>query len=130
MKTPHSTLFRYSAETIAHANRITVGVVNEQAHKQGMMEGEPLTVAMDCMLKYAEAYRERYEAGLAEDYVLGDCWRDAIKGLKGLLDGDGAIAMRRGITTDSKDNGALDSLYHDALRVAGFTPEGDRKENQ
>lgn len=123
MKTPHSTLFRYSAETIAHANRIAVGCVNEQSHKKGMELGEPLIVAMDCLLKYAEAYRIRFESGLANDYVLGPQWLDAIKGLKGLLDGDGAIALKNCISTDTKDNGALSGIFDDALRIAGYTEE-------
>lgn len=121
MKTPHSTLFRYSAETIAHANRIPVGVVNEHSHKTGMTEGEPLIVAMDCLLKYAEAYRIRFEGPLAEDQVLGEWWMDSIKSLRKLLNGDGAIAMRRNITTDSKDNGAVEGMFWDALNHAGFT---------
>lgn len=121
MKTPHSTLFRYSAETIAHANRIPVGVVNEHSHKMGMTEGEPLIVAMDCLLKYAEAYRLRFEAPLAEDQVLGEWWMDSIKSLRKLLNGDGAIAMRLNITIDSKDNSAVEGMFWDALNHAGFT---------
>lgn len=120
MKTPHSTLFRYSAETIAHANRIPVGVVNEHSHKTGMTEGEPIIVMMDCLLKYAETYRERFEVNLADDQCLGEWWLDAAKAVRRLLNGDGVVAMKRGITTDSKDNGAVEGMFWDAVRIAGF----------
>jgi hypothetical protein len=123
MKTPHSTFYRYAAETVAHANRLKVGTVSEQAHKQGMTEGEPLIIAMDALLKYAEAYQIRFERPLFEDNVLSDPWLEAAKGIRALLNGDGAIALKRGITTDSKDNGCIESLFWDALRMAGYTEE-------
>lgn len=123
MKTPHSTLYRYTAETIAHANRLTVGKISEQTHKRGMLEGEPLIIAMDALHKYAEAYRLRFEQPLSEDGVLGDAWLESVKGIRVLLNGDGANAMRAGITTDSKDNGCIESLFWDALRMAGYTEE-------
>lgn len=120
MKTPHSTLYRYSAETIAAANRISVGVVNEQSHKLGMERGEPIIVMLDGLLKYAETYRERFEGNLADDQVLGDYWLDALKAVHGLLNGDGQVAMKLNRTTDSKDNGACEQVFSDALRIAGF----------
>lgn len=123
MKTPHSTVYRYTSETVAHANKLTFNTVSEKAHKQGMLEGEPLLIAMDALHKYAEAYQLRFEQPLAEDGVLGDQWLESVKGIRALLNGDGALAMRRGITTDSKDNGCIESLFWDALRMAGYTEE-------
>lgn len=123
MQTPHSTFYKYSPETITAANKLGLNTVDEQAHKKGMLEGEPLTVALDCLLKYAEAYRIRFESPLSDDGVLGDYWLDALKGLHGLLNGDGAIALRRGITTDSKSNGAMESVYWSAIEMAGFSQE-------
>jgi hypothetical protein len=120
MQTPHSTFYKYSPETVAAANKLAIKTVDEQAHKKGMMEGEPLTVAFDALLKYAEAYRIRFESPLSGDFVLGVYWLDAIKGLHGLLNGDGANALKRGITTDSKSNGALESVYWSAMDMAGF----------
>ncbi len=120
MKTPHSTLYRYSAEAVAAANRLPSGTVSEQAHKDGMLNGEPLIVMIDALLKYAEAYEIRFEAKLAEDYVLGPEWIMAAKAIRALLNGDGANAMKRNISTDSKDNGCLESMFWDALRFAGF----------
>lgn len=123
MKTPHSTLYRYSAETVAAANRIPLGCVNEYSHKLGMERGEPIIVMLDCLLKYAEAHHVRYNSTLAEDHVLGDIWLSALKSVHGLLDGDGAVAMMLGRTTDSKDNGACESVFADCLRMAGFDRE-------
>lgn len=123
MKTPHSTLYRYTAETVAHANKLKVGTVNEQAHKRGMLEGEPLLIAMDALHKYAEAYQLRFERPLVEDGFLSDPWLESVKGIRALLNGDGANALRSGITTDSKDNGCIESLFWDALRMAGYTEE-------
>lgn len=123
MRTPHSVLYRYTAETVAHANKLKVGTINEQSHKLGMEQGEPLLVALDCMFKYAEAYKVRYERPLSEDGFLGDYWLESVKGLRKLLNGDGAIAWMKGRTTDSKDNGCLEGLFWDCLNMAGFKEE-------
>lgn len=124
MKTPHSVLYRYTAETVAHANKLPAGTMSEQSHKMGMQQGEPLLIALDCMHKYAEAYKERFSGDLlATDQILGQGWLDALKGIKVLFDGDGAIAMMKGIKTDSKDDGCLEALFLDCLKMAGFTEE-------
>ena len=120
MKTPHSTQYRYAPETVAEANKLPVGTISEHAHKLGMEWGEPLIVSMDALLKYAQTYRRRFEGPLANDYVLGPLWLDAVKGLRGLLDGDGQAAMARDISTDSKDNGAVESMFWAAMQAAGF----------
>ena len=85
-----------------------------------MENGEPLIVAMDCLLKYAEAYRSTYESNLADDQVLGREWLDAAKGIRGLLNGNGVIAMKKDISSDTKDNGSVESMFWAALRIAGF----------
>jgi len=98
-------------------------VVSGQAMRRGLDGNEPLLLCLDGLLRYARAYQARYETPLCADYVLGPAWLDAIKGVHGLLDGDGAVAMERGISTDSKDNGALEAIYWAARTVAGFTDE-------
>jgi hypothetical protein len=126
MKTPHSTLYRYSAETIAAANKLGLNTVDEHAHKKGMIEGEPLTIAMDAMLKYAEAYKIRMEQPLSDEGVLGDPWLEIVRNIRRLCDGDGAIAMKRNITTDSKCNGCIETVFWNAIEMAGYT-EADFK---
>ena len=117
---------KYQNETLAELSklhRIAPRTVAEQSMNLGIANDEPLLVAMDAMLRYAKAYRKRFESGVGDDGVLGPCFADAINGVRGLLDGDGAVAMERNITTDSKDNGVIESLYWECCKVAGL--DGD-----
>lgn len=120
LPTPHSTRYQYRPETIAAANKIPAGCVNEQSHKLGMEHGEPLIVILDALAWYAAAHKARYESAIGDDYVLGAKWMEALMGVHGLLNGDGAVAMASGRTTDSKDNGACEAMFEEALKVAGF----------
>jgi len=115
------TEWQYSYPAIQAANKIPVGCVNEQSHALGMKLGEPLLVAMDALYQYASCYKSRYGGKLASDMVLGEYWLESLQGLRRLLNGDGAIAMQRGITTDSKDNSAMETLFWECMDVAGFT---------
>lgn len=110
-------------ESLAALARIPKGCINEQSAKLGVTCGEPILYALDGLLRYAKAYEKRYEAKLATDGVLGDYWLDAIKGLHGLLNGDGAVALELNRSTDSKDNGACETIYWAALDAAGFKNE-------
>lgn len=123
MRTPHSTLYRFTAEAISQANKIPVGTISEQSHKLGMEHGEPLLVMMDSLIKYAEAYRERFETPLAEDYFLGPQWLRAAAAVRALLNGDGVVAWKKDRSTDSKDNGAIEGMFWDAMNLAGFKEE-------
>jgi hypothetical protein len=84
---------------------------------------EPLIVMMDALIRYAKAHEKRFESKLAEDYVLGPLWLNAAKGVRGLLNGDGALAHEEGWNTDSKDNGAVEGMFWDAMALAGFKEE-------
>ncbi len=90
----------------------------------GYANGEPLLHILDGLLRYAKAYRVRFDGPLENDYVLGPAWLDTAKGVRALLNGDGAVAMERGITTDSKCNGVLEDIFWAAIKAAGFE-EGD-----
>lgn len=115
-----STMFSFSTNATARAAQLTKGTVSERSHAEGMRADEPLIVMMDCLHKYAVAYKIRHEQNLCDDGFLGDLWLDAAKGVRGLLNGDGAVAMILGITTDSKDNGTVEGMFWDAMAVAGF----------
>lgn len=106
--------------------RLDPGTRDWESNEIGVLESEPLLVALDGLLRYAKAYEKRFESKLAQDYVLGDYWADAIKGIHDLLNGDGAVAMERGIRTDSKVNGVLEEIYQKALQIAGFNDAGER----
>lgn len=118
--------YRYAMDTIQAAMALDNGkeiTVDQNAHLMGMRQGEPIIVMLDCLLQYALVYKARFDGPLAGDNVLGDYWKDAIKAVHGLLNGDGVVAMQRGITTDSKSNGACEKVYWKAIEVAGFTEE-------
>lgn len=99
------------------------GTVAFESMQLGLKENEPLLTAMDGMLRYAKAYRKHFDSPLGEDGVLGSEFAKVISGLRGLLNGDGAVAMERDITTDSKDNGVIEALYCECCKVAGI--DGD-----
>lgn len=116
-------MYQYQKETVAQAEKVPANVVSGRAHRLGMANNEPLIVAMDAMIRYAKAHKTRYDSPLSEDSVLGDEWLNAVKGLRGLLNGDGAVAMEKDISTDSKDNGAVEGMFWDALKIAGYKEE-------
>ena len=114
------TVLALQPETIAEYDKLPIGTVSQQAHRLGINSNEPLIAAMDALLHYAKAYRKAFGGDLADDGVLGDFWLDAAKGVRGLLNGNGAVAMERNISTDSKDNGAVESMFWQAMAIAGF----------
>ncbi len=114
---------RLQPETRLEISKLTPGTVSAQAMALGRVEQEPLLVAMDAMLRYAKAYSTRYESLLGGDGFLSDPYLEAIKGIRALLNGDGAVAMERNISTDSKDNGVIEALYWHCCREAGI--DGD-----
>ena len=113
--------WQYSMDAIGAANKIGAGTVSEQSHALGMRHGEPLIVAMDAALQYAASYSARFERRLVDDYVLGPAWLEWAKGVRALLNGDGAVAMNLGRSTDSKDNGAVEEMFWAAMALAGYT---------
>lgn len=116
-------VYNFQPESASAALRVPSGQPDHDSHYLGLDQGEPLIVAMDGLLRYAKAYQTRIGGKLANDAVLGVYWLEAIKGLHGLLNGDGAVAMELDRTTDSKSNGAVESVYQAALKVAGFNEE-------
>lgn len=91
--------------------------------REGYLGNEPLFISLDCAIRYAKAYRTHYERPLKEDYVLGSEFLSWITGLRGLLNGQGAIALEKGWTKDSKDNGTLEFMFWSAMNLGGFTEE-------
>ncbi len=111
---------RYQEETINEYRKISEGTIAQREMELGLHGYEPLIICMDAMLRYAKAYKKHYESKLIEDYVLGPEYAKVISGIRGLLNGQGAFAMEKGLATDSKDNGAVESLYWQCCEVAGF----------
>lgn len=116
--------YSLQSETVKAIAGVPAGTVDAQSTRLGVNHGEPLLVAIDALISYAKAHEIRYESKLVEDRILGVEFKDALFALHGLLDGMGAVAMRRGVTTDSKSNGVLESMYWSACAAAGI--DGNR----
>lgn len=115
------TNYRFSPEACEQFAKVPAKTVSDQAQQIGLTQGEPLILGLDCLLQYAQAYRKRFEQPVSEDYVIGEHFLSALVGFRNLLNGDGAVAMRLGITTDSKDNGACEGIFWKAMEASGFT---------
>lgn len=100
------------------------GTVAFHEMQQGRLYQEPLFYAMDGAIRYAKAHRNHYGTPLKDDYVLGPEFLSWITGIRGLLNGQGAVALEHGWTRDSKDNGTIESMFWSAMALGGFT-EGD-----
>ena len=108
-------------ETIRAAGALAPATVSADSHYLGQRHGEPLLVIMDGLLRYAKAYASRFDgAKLADDTVLGDAWLLAARSVRVLLNGDGAVAQELERTTDSKDNGVIESVFWTAIKTAGY----------
>ena len=110
----------YQQETMKPFIKLKDKTVSHHSHQMGLAGHEPLIIALDSMIRYARAYRMRFEENLSDDYFLGDHYLETIRGLRNLLNGDGALAMEMGITTDTKDNGCVESMFWSAMEIAGF----------
>ena len=115
--------YSYQTETVEVSESLPARVVNTQSHQIGMNGAEPLIVIADALVRYAKAYQTRLGGGIGEDYVLGDYFLSIAKSVKGLCDGDGAVAMETGRSTDSKDNSAVCKILETALDIGKF-PKG------
>jgi len=115
------TQYTFAIETRAELEKVPANTVNRAAQDIGLTYAEPLIVGLDCLLRYALCYEIRFEAKLAADYVLGPEFLVALKGFRGLLNGDGAVAMLMSTLRDSKDNGACEGIFWAAMNAAGFT---------
>jgi hypothetical protein len=100
--------------------KLTPGTIAARSMQLGTSGGEPLAVIFQSLLRYAAAHEKRHETKLSEDYMMGPYFLAALLGVRNLLCGDGAVAMERGITTDSKDNGVLEAMFWHCMAAAGY----------
>lgn len=107
-------------ETVAALAKVPAGTVSARSARLGVFEGEPLLVIADALLSYAKAYRARMGDPINTDCVGSEAFADMLRGVKTFLDFDGGVAMRRGITTDSKDNGAMFDIIEATCTAAGI----------
>lgn len=107
-------------ETAYALSKVPAGTVSAQSVNLGLSEGEPLLVIADALLSYAKAYRARFDGPISEDGVGSEAFADMLRGVKAFLDFDGGVALRKGITTDSKDNGAMFDIIEATCKAAGI----------
>lgn len=108
-------------ETVAALESVPPGCVNARSARLGLYEGEPLLVIADALLSYAKAYKVRFEGdGIGNDGYARQPFVDMLSGCKDMLNMDGGVALRRGITTDSKDNASVERVLSEAAKVAGI----------
>ena len=107
-------------ETLAGINSIPANVIDGQSARLGLAHGEPLLVIADALLRYAKAYKARFGDAVGEDYHAVTAFGDMLAGVKTLLDHDGGVALEKGITTDSKSNGAMSELLDAVCQAAGI----------
>ena len=115
--------YKYQIETTNAANALPPKSLDFQSHLIGLSQNEPLIIAMDSMIRYAKAHNQNYGSALSEDYILGEEWLSVVKGIRGLLNGNGAVANEMGRSRDSKSNGAVESMFWAALEVARYSEE-------
>lgn len=111
-------------ETVEALNKIPSGCVNQRSARLGLFEGEPLLVIADALLSYAKAYKVRFDGdSIGNDVYAAEPFGQLLSGCKALLDMDGGVALRRGITTDSKDNASICDILEAASKSAGLNWE-------
>lgn len=113
--------YKLQPETALALGNVPSNTVAEVAAELGRINGEPLLVALDGLLRYAKAYRKNTGSDLCEDGVLGPSALEAAKSLRELLNGDGAVAWELGRSTDSKDNSSLEGVFWAFIKAGGWT---------
>jgi len=85
----------------------------------GSINKEPVIIMVDSLIRYAKAYKKRFEGPIAHDYILGVAWEQALEAVRTLLNGEGAVQMEGG--GPSFDGGTMDRLINQARTLAGFS---------
>ena len=120
--------YDYQHETVKAYAKVPERTVAHQTHSIGMNGSEPLIVILDSLIRYAKAHQASMGSKLSEDYYLGPCFLSALTSTRELMNGNGAVANEISAKTgkpcrDSKDNGACEAMFWDAMNIAGFTEE-------
>lgn len=112
--------FTLQPETASALAKVPPDSVSARSVSLGVREGEPLLVVADALLSYAKAYKARFGCTISTDGVGAEAFADMVRGVRAFLDHDGGVALRRGITTDSKDNGAMFEIVEAICAAAGI----------
>ena len=71
----------------------------------------PVVNAIAAWLDYANEHERRYESPIGDDGVLGQCWLEMGRAIRGLLNGE----------TGRLDCGTLDAILLDSMIAEGFS---------
>jgi hypothetical protein len=123
MKIADKITVKLQPATIAAHKSINEGTASARAVELRLSHSEPLLVLLDGLLSYANSHEANYGTKLKEDYFLGPEWLTAATSVRALLNGNGGVANWLGKTTDSKDNGALETIFWEAMAQAGFSED-------
>lgn len=118
--------YNYTTETLDAFSKLEntcPGTVALRDATFGMNNHEPLLVMVDSAIHYAKAYKGRFDQSISEDYMARDEFIAILKGIRAMLNFDGALKMDGAPVTDSKDNGMIESLYWTACEIAGLDGE-------
>ncbi len=118
-------------EAFEHVATTSPGKVDHRDALLSLKVADPALVMMDAAIRWAKAYRARFEQPAAADYMAAPELSGILSGIRGLLNFDGAAKMERDTRdldapsdwTDSKENGMIEALYWKACEIAGI--DGD-----
>jgi hypothetical protein len=123
MKTTQYLILTWQPETLAALDKLNAtcpGTVAARDMAAGFTAGEPYLIILDQAIRIAKAYHREFERPLGEDYMAEGEFRSIIAGVRAFLNFDGAAKWEAGKTHDTKDNGAIESLYWAACELAGI----------
>lgn len=123
--------YSYTTETLDAFTKLEntcPGTVALRYADFGMRNHEPILVMIDSAIRYAKAYRARFDQPIGDDYMARDEFASILKGIRAFLNFDGGVAMEAAANSghfahDSKDNGMIESLYWTACEIAGLDGE-------
>ena len=116
----------FQAETLAaleHLHTIAPGTVALRNAETGFRVGEPLLIIADQCIRYAKAYAGQFDQPISDDFMAAPEFSSLLSGFRALLNFDGAAKWEGEKSTDTKDNGMIESLYWTACEIAGI--DGD-----
>lgn len=114
------TKFSCAGREVSEATRMALFATHHTPISHNVAFREPreafesgLVALVTGLAQYADSHREAYGSPLANDGVIGESWREAVSGVRGLLNGE------RG----RLDGGALDGALLAMFAAAGFEGE-------
>lgn len=86
----------------------------------GIRNDEPILIIVNSLLRYCKAHTKRYECLIGDDSYSCRYVKKIIDGVDGLLSCNGGVAMEKGLSLDSKDNGKISKMLRLIKDQHGF----------